>query len=382
TVLNPAVVSVSVPLPTVVGGVGILGQVTLDADAPAGGTVVALSSDNPAASVPATVTVAAGTRTASFSVGTVPVTSDRTVILAASAYQTNAATALVVMAPQPKAVTFSPSSVTGGTSSTGTVMLTGIAPAGGWTVTLSSNSGAISIPTTVVVPAGQVSATFTATTSSSIVVTTSATVTASSNGGFTFGSLTVTPIPAALQSVTLSQASLVGGTSTTGTATLDRLSGSNVVVLLSGSGLTAPASVTIPAGQLSASFSVSTPKVSSPTTATLTGTCSGVARSASLLVTPSAAPISLVLNPWSVKGGSSSTGTVTLNAAAPAGGTVVSLSSFKTGVATVASSVTVPAGQTSVSFLVSTKSQKNTQSVTISAKAGGVTQTASLTVTN
>src|SRR5206468_6252677 len=54
----------------------------------------------------------------------------------------------------------------------------------------------------------------------------------------------------------------------------------------------------------------------------------------------------LTLSPSSVTGGSSSTGTATLSAPAPSGGTVVSLSSTNPGVASVPASVTVPAGGT------------------------------------
>jgi len=89
---------------------------------------------------------------------------------------------------------------------------------------------------------------------------------------------------------------------------------------------------------------------------------------------------SLSLNPTSVVGGNSSTGTVTLTAPAPSGGFVVNLSSSNTSVATVPSSVTVPAGTTSANFTVATNSVSSATSVTITAAAGGITRTATLTV--
>ena len=89
---------------------------------------------------------------------------------------------------------------------------------------------------------------------------------------------------------------------------------------------------------------------------------------------------SLSLNPTSVVGGNSSTGTVTLTAPAPSGGFVVNLSSSNTSVATVPSSVTVPAGATSANFTVATNSVSSATSVTITAAAGGITRTATLTV--
>src|SRR5262249_50374803 len=85
------------------------------------------------------------------------------------------------------------------------------------------------------------------------------------------------------------------------------------------------------------------------------------------------------LNPTSVVGGSSSTGTVTLSAAAPGGGALVSLSD-NSGAAAVPTNVTVPAGATSATFTVTTTSVTTATTVTVSAVFGGVTRTASLTV--
>jgi hypothetical protein len=90
---------------------------------------------------------------------------------------------------------------------------------------------------------------------------------------------------------------------------------------------------------------------------------------------------SLTLNPTSVSGGSTSQGTVTLTGAAPSGGSVVTLASSNTTVATVPSSVTIPAGATSATFVVTTYSVAAPTSVTISASYGGVSKTATLTVT-
>src|SRR5213076_862677 len=58
-------------------------------------------------------------------------------------------------------LTLNPTSVIGGVqSSTGTVTLSGPAPAGGARVALSTNNGAASVPSSVAVPAGATSATF------------------------------------------------------------------------------------------------------------------------------------------------------------------------------------------------------------------------------
>lgn len=90
---------------------------------------------------------------------------------------------------------------------------------------------------------------------------------------------------------------------------------------------------------------------------------------------------SLSLSPASVTGGAqSSTGTITLSGAAPAGGAVVSLSSSNTAVARTPSSVTVAAGATTATFTVSTSTVSASVAITISATYAGTTKTASLTV--
>src|SRR5256884_1069841 len=87
----------------------------------------------------------------------------------------------------------------------------------------------------------------------------------------------------------------------------------------------------------------------------------------------------LALNPTSVNGGSSSTGTVTLSGAAPSGGAVVNLSSSAPA-ATVPSSVTIIQGYSSGTFTVNTTTVTASTPVTITASYAGVSKTASLTI--
>lgn len=89
---------------------------------------------------------------------------------------------------------------------------------------------------------------------------------------------------------------------------------------------------------------------------------------------------SLTLSQTTVVGGNTIPGTVSLSAAAPSGGFVVSLSSSNPGLAQVAPSVTVPAGQTSAGFSVSTVQVDDTRSATITGTGGGASRSATLTV--
>src|SRR5207245_10929478 len=111
------------------------------------------------------------------------------------------------------------SSGTGGSSSTGTVTLSGPAPSGGAVVSLAiKNPGVASVPASVTVPGNATSATFTVSTSP-VSTTTSVTISGSYNGTTLSASLTVTPAPPTLSSLSLSPTSVTGGSSSTGTVT-------------------------------------------------------------------------------------------------------------------------------------------------------------------
>src|SRR5260370_70718 len=179
--------SLSVNPASVTGGNSSTGTVTLSGAAPSGGAVVALSSSNTtAARVPSSVTVAAGATSATFTVSTSAVAASTTVSISGTyGGVTRAASLTVVPAPPPPptlaSLTLDPANVFGGQSSTGTVTLSGPAPAGGAQVLLSSNNGAARVPSSVIVPAGATSATFTVNTSF-VLISTSATISATYNG--------------------------------------------------------------------------------------------------------------------------------------------------------------------------------------------------------
>jgi len=187
-------------------------------------------------------------------------------------------------------LTLSPSSVTGGNSSTGTVTLSVPAPSGDAVVSLSSSDTSVAtVPSSVTVPAGATTATFTVNTST---VTTSAslTISASYGGGTQTASLTVTPSPLpTLSSLTLSPTSVVGGAqSSTGTVTLSGpapAGGAQVLLSSSNTGAaTVPSSVTVPAGATSATFTVNTSIVLISTSATISASYNSTTQTASLAV--------------------------------------------------------------------------------------------------
>jgi hypothetical protein len=158
--VNPdAVTSWNLAATILVGGVASAGNntVTLLAPAPPSGATINLSTSNRAvASIPATITVPAGsTISNSFKVTTTAVSVSTPVTLTAT-YNGVAVPITVTVNPlEPSAVTLSQTSVTGGKTITGTVSLNTVAPAGGLVVSLSSSNPAVaSVPQTVIVAAG------------------------------------------------------------------------------------------------------------------------------------------------------------------------------------------------------------------------------------
>ena len=378
TVTSAVLSTVTLNPTSVVGGTSSTGTVTLSKVAPTGGAVVTLVSSNPAAQVPASVTVAAGQPIASFTVTTTPVATN-TPLTISGTYGSTKTAALTVAAPTLSSVTLSPASVIGGTSSTGTVTLNGRAPSGGAVVTLSSsNTAAAQVPASVTVAANATTATFTVTTSP---VATNASVTITGTRGTTH-TATLTVTAATLSTVSMGPASVIGGTPSTGTVTLTgpAPSGGAVVTLSSSNTAAAqvPASVTVAANATTATFTVTTSPVATNASVTITATRS-TTHTATLTVTAATAS-SVTLNPTSVIGGTSSTGTVTLTGPAPSGGAVVTLSSSNTSAAKVPASVTVAPNATTATFTVTTSAVASNTSVTITGTRG-TARTATLTVT-
>ena len=166
---------------------GFSGSVSLSASGLPSG-VTASFSPNPTATT-STLTLTAGS---AATTGTVTVT-----ITGTSGALTNTTTITLTVTPPPpplptvSSLELNPTSVVGGTqSSTGTVTLSGPAPAGGAQVLLSSSNAAARVPTSVTVPAGATSATFTVNTSM-VLVTTSANISASYNGTTRTATLTI-----------------------------------------------------------------------------------------------------------------------------------------------------------------------------------------------
>jgi hypothetical protein len=376
-VVPPVIASVSINPSTLAGGNNAVGAVTLSGPATAG-TVVLLSSNNAAVTVPASVAFSAGQSTATFAVKTAVLTA-QVVATVTGTFNSLAQTTTVTVNPATLAsVSLSPDAVTGGSSSSGTVTLTGPAPKGGLTVKLKSSKSQATVPSTVSIAAGASTATFTVKTAA-----VTAQVAASISG--TLGAVTqtanLTINPPQLASIALSPATVQGGASSKATVSLTGpapAGGLKVSLSSSVSAATLPADVLIGAGKSSGVVTVKTAAVPVLKVASISGTLAGISMSSVLTINPPVL-ISLTLSPAKVVGGANSTGTVTISSPAPTGGLVVSLQSNQ-GSASVPSKVTVPAGKTTAKFGVKTSKVKSSTTVSITGSLSGVTETATLTI--
>ena len=382
----------------VTGGGTIQGVVHIQNTAPAGGQVYTLTSSKPSvASVPASVTVPAGASSATFTVTTHSVSVSTPVMLTVWSEGNGEHPVLWVdpgAPPPPGTATLStlavsPSSVSGGASATGTVTLSAAAPAGGAAVMLSSSGSAAAVPPSVTVAAGATTATF-AITTSSVTASTPVTITASFGGVSRTATLTVTPPAPPPTPGAPALISPANGASVTLPVTFDwsdvSAAASYRIQIDDSSAFSAPRVVdqTVTASQLTVTSLAARQhwwRVLGINSAGTAGVWSSVRSFTPQSGAPAPAALSTVsVNPSSVTGGSASQGTVTLTAAAPAGGFAVSLSD-DSAAATVPASVTVAQGATSATFSITTTTVAASTPVTITAAAGSVTRTATLTVT-
>jgi Putative Ig domain/Galactose oxidase, central domain/Kelch motif len=335
------------PLQLFVGGSGTM-DVILGSPAGSGGQVVSLTSSDPTiASVPASVTIAAGNQGIGFRVtaganpGSVDITASAAGLPSTSA----------TVAVSPLTMTVSPDSplLAINRSFNATVTLVQPAGAGGVTVGLSASPGGLVTisPASQTIAAGQTTTVFSLTagaTSGSLLLTATAigyinaTAPLAVTGNLiSFGTIPVLgPGQSASLPVSLSFAAPTGGLTINFTSTNSTIA-------------TVTPSVFVPAGLLipSANPQVTGGAIGS---AQINATATGFAPdSASVSVT-----VTGTLNPGSISVNAqrSVNVTLTISAAAPAGGITFNLASDNTSVATVPATTTVQQGQLTATFAV------------------------------
>ena len=202
---HPLMTAFSIAPTSVAGGASATGTVTVSG-AGTGTANINLSSSNPAVQVPSSIAAGATSATTTFTITTTVVSSAVTATITATQKNTTGngqpdtvRTATLTMTPVPAPavpaylsnLTLSSTTITGGSSATGTVTLSSAAPAN-TVVALHSNSGAATVPATCTILANTTQANFSITTTA-VSASTYVTISGSYNGWIQGSTLNVLP---------------------------------------------------------------------------------------------------------------------------------------------------------------------------------------------
>ena len=384
---------------SVVGGGTAVGTVTLSAAAGSAGVTVKISSSAPhIAAVPASVVVQPGAASATFIIQTAPVTVNPNVVADAPSADISVQTGLstprvvklTVAPPKLSALIINPTSVPGGTAATGQVTINGAAPATGVVIGLSMptvrtntpiqrqpmadirmSGSPVSVPAQVTIPEGGLSATFTINTKPVAAATTYQIDAA--QGVFITKSATLTLQPPALDAISISPTSPIGGTAVTATVRITAPAPQEGLLydvhlsssFFCGTVPTVPPTVQIPGGATSATFPITTyPGFGNPRVS-VSGP--GQYKILDFGVREPIIDQNALQFPSSVKGGTTVQATLHLTGAAVPLNCVngYKLQSSNAQLAKVPDSVIVTPGQTDAPFSITTSAVPSAQNVVI-----------------
>jgi uncharacterized repeat protein (TIGR03803 family) len=285
--LLPSAITLLSPLASTISG-GQQDTVSIGVDGLTASSIGLQSSDTTSLTVPATVTMPNGQIHTTFRATSLKVASDKSVTITATYHGSTKVCTIKVLAAKLSMFNLGPTPVIGGRPLQGLVAIAGAAATGGAVVHLASSSLAVTVSDTVTIAAGA-SYKYFAATANPVDSATNAIVTASLNGISKTASVMVNP-PVVFE-MSLSSVSFKGGTGTTGRVYLNEPAGSQGVVVHLFLSNTAVASVaptmTIPAGQTSAQFSIGSSATQSSATVTVTASSSsGGLVSRTFTVTP------------------------------------------------------------------------------------------------
>ena len=252
--------------------------------------------------------------------------------------------------PALTSVAFQQATVAGGTTAIATITISAPAGNNGFEVSLSLNSNAAQLgSSSITIGSGQSSGTVAITTTPTATLQL-ATLTATARNDSRTANLTIAP--PTVSNLSASPGSVNSGQQSTGTVTINGQapSGGMLVSLSSNNAaLTVPASVTVPQGQTSATFSVGTGTVSAQTSATITAATGTTTRTTNVTVLPAGLTLTSVTLPFNPFSGEFKTRAWSISAPAPAGGALIHVRT--TGVDIFQKggpfTDTIPAGQTS-----------------------------------
>jgi hypothetical protein len=358
----------------------VTGTITLSTLASEPFSVALTSSDDSVVSVVSPVVVPAMQTTVTFQAVAKPVTAERSATLSASLLGlTKTSSLTVVPAPALASLTFNAATVVGGTRGTAVASLSGGAPPGGVSVSLSTASTSLVVPAAVSFAEGQSSVSFGVETKA-VGATSVADVTAKL--GDVERTATITLSPLELTALTLTPAEIIGGDPRGSTATV-RLNGSApdggfpVTLVSSSPTLMLPPTVTVPVRATTGTFRVTAQAPESDARVSITASAGEMRKTADVIVRRVAVADVTVAAPELIAGQRAS-GTVTLAAAAPAAVDVLLVSDNP--VLTVPKAITFRPGATTASFSVVANKTAVDIPVTVSATLFGSAKTTQIVV--
>ena len=282
----------------------VTGQVTLATPAPAGGTTVSFASSIPGVlPAPGSLLVPEGQTSAGFTL-TVPVSGTLTWQAAVTLYGMTGpirASAPITVAPIAtlKSITVNP--VQGGNVTYGNINLN-IATSVQLTVSLTNGNPALNMPATVTLNPGQITVQFSMA-SSTVAADTSGIVTATCNGVTVTTTATVSSsIPVTVTAVSIPP--VYSGGTFTGTVTLNHAAYVDGATVLLGTGdatmAPVPASITIPYGSSTGTFTGTAGVVQTSATVPITATINGTSATGNLTVSATPGATFTGLDYWTI----------------------------------------------------------------------------------
>lgn len=372
-----ALQSVSVEKSALVGGESNTGTIKLTATAPSH-TTVSVSSSNPAATVPVNVVVPSGYNQTTFNITTTVVASTQVATISAVyAGVTKTTNFSIHPAPSLKTFSISPNPVRSGGKPTATITLNGVAPVGGAKVTLSETASEFSVPTYVIIPAGESSISFPVTT---LVITKEVTKPINAKYANKILTTSLTLLPFDITNISFSPANLRGGQTSTCTVKFNAPAPPGLILRIADNDArtNVPAQIAVPDGATQLDFnitSVGTPEQFQVEIKYMIGT--NFTRVRYLNVYP---PLNyaISLNPTAVKGGTNSTATMTILGKAYSGFTMLMSSSGPEAIVPESARFTTTASTKDI--IVKTTKVATSRSRIIRSTYGSVTKAATLTI--
>ena len=367
--INPGKITVTFDPASILAGKSGVGTVTVSPAWLASKAKLGIKSDQDGVIVPIRVVIPAGKSTATFSVDTLPTTTEYSANVTIRGTGMSPGVGVLKVRQKRLSLAVDPGEVAGGQLCKGTITLSDPAGKGGSVVALASKD--VVVPSSVTIPEGGTTATFSVISSPTTNEIT--TTIEGSTAGYWSGQATLTVRPPNIRNFSLAANSVVGTKSVSATLDLDGVVGTGglPVAILSSDWSVGGPSINfflIPAGAQSYRFDVGT-RIQTQATDLQLSACTALSQmAAALRVLPPT--LSMKLSPDVVVGGSSTSVklTLSLDIAAPSGGVSFALASSDPAV-TLPSTVNLPARGSSVSVSVNHSEVSEAKSCTLSAQS-------------